>query len=333
MNLIGTKVKHKLFGEGKITKIDKINNRVTVQFSIGEKVFGYPFCFTNFLEIIDEKMKSEISIIINQEVQRREHEREIEEIKRHERAQAYEMERASKTSRSYPRQNIAFKCTYCNGGKSNSCIGFNGLCSDEQKKYNIFTKERTWCFAEENPCRMYLEGKITKTQLEEKYKQDNSSVCYESNLFRAWCYEAGYVVRGRNKGKPNTIRGVQTNCLCVLTTQKPKANKMQRYIFGVFIVIRSDEGDEMSAGKVMAHPKYRIALTDNEAEKMCFWNYHKNTRGKDPYKWGQGLFRYIDDTTALKILDDLKVLKQNTPDEKLVNEMAEYFCSVNKLKR
>lgn len=332
MNLIGIIVKHKLFGIGKITIIDKLTNRITVQFSDDIKVFSYPTCFTNFLEITDEKIKKEVLNKIEQENLEIQQAEEAEAVKRLEQLKAYEIERASKTPRKYPRQNVAFKCTYCDGGKSNSSIGFTGLCSDEQKNYNIFIKKRTWCNAEENLCRMYLEGKLTKAQLEEKFQQDNSSVCYESNLFRSWSYEAGYVVKGKNKGKPNTLRGVQTNSLCVLTTQPPNANKMQRYIFGVFIVIRSDEGDEMSAGKVVAHPKYRIALNDTEAKKMCFWNYYKNDNEAFPYQWGAGLFRYINDKTALSILNGIKDLKQNTADQELITEMIEYYCNVNKLK-
>ena len=332
MDLIGTKVKNIKYGEGVITLLDKSANRVTVKFSTGEKEFVYPQCFVNFLKILDETKQAAIAEIIEEDNNRNQHERETEDIKRQERIKAYEVERARKTSRAYPRKNIAFKCTYCDGGKSDSCIGFNGLCSDKQKNYNIFDKQRVWCSAEDSSCRMYLEGKLTKEQLEEKYQKDTSSVCYESNLFKSWSYEAGFVVRGKNKGKPNTLRGVQTNSLCVLTTQKPNADKMERYIFGIFVVIRSDEGDELSAGKVIAHPKYRISLTDSEAEKMCFWNYHKNDSEKTPYQWGTGLFRYIDDTSALNILKDLKIVKQNTEDNDLVNEMIDYYCNVNNLK-
>ena len=332
MDIIGTKVKHKSFGEGEITLFDEANKRVTVRFCNGEQELGYPVCFEKHLEIYDANIRAEILDKIEQEKQTKLQEQEAEEIKRQERIKTQEVERARKTSRYYPRKNIAFKCTYCDGGKSDSCIGFNGLCSDEQKNYNILIKKRVWCSTEDSSCKMYLEGKLTKEQLEEKYQKDTSSVCYESNIFKSWSYEAGFVVRGKNKGKPNTLRGVQTNSLCVLTTQKPNADKMERYIFGVFVVIRSDEGDELRAGKVIAHPKYRIALTNAEAETMCFWNYYKNNSERNPYQWGMKLFRYIDDTAALNILKDLKTVKQNTADEELVNEMIYYYCSVNDLK-
>lgn len=332
MNIVGTKVKHISFGEGEIVAFDEEYKRVTIKFADTEKVLGYPVCFEKHLEIYDAAIRAEVLDRIEREKQIKLQEQEAEEIRRQERIKTQEVERASKTARPYPRKNIAFKCTYCDGGKSDSCIGFNGLCSDEQKNRNVFIEKRTWCYAEENPCRMYLEGKITKTQLEEKYQQDTSSICYESNIFKAWNYSAGYVVNGKNKGKPNTILGGQTNSLCVLTTQKIKSKKMERYIFGVFIVIRAEEGDEVSAGKVTAHPKYRVALSETESSKMCFWDYHKNQSETAPYQWGRKLFHYIDDTAALKILKDLKAIKQNTADEELVNEMIDYYCNVNNLK-
>ena len=106
---------------------------------------------------------------------------------------------------------------------------------------------------------------------------------------------------------------------------------MQRNIFGVFIVVRTDEGDDLTEGKVFAHEKYRIALSDEETEKMCFWNYYKNNSEKAPYQWGTGLFRYLKDSAAVHILRDIANLKKGTSDEALANEMLEYFCATNGL--
>lgn len=333
MNLIGTKVNHKTFGDGTIIALDDTAGRITVQFPLGVKIFGYPQCFkpNGYLQFEDKTLEPAIAEIIEANDLKIQQQKEAEEARRQERAKNNILKNAKNTPRKYPRRNIAFKCTYCNGGKNETCFGFNGLCSDTQMDYNVNIRKYTWCSAKENPCRMYLEGKITKSQLEDKYNRDNASVCYESNLLRAWRYGAGMVVRGKNKGKPNTLRGVQTNSLCVLTTRKPNTNKKQRYIFGVFFVIRSEEGDEISEGKVIAHPKYRIALSDSEAEKMCFWNYYQNNSNIAPFQWGAGLFRYLDDKTAIRILQDIQKIKKTPEDRGLIDEMIEYFYSVNKL--
>lgn len=332
MNLLGIKVSHKFYGEGEVVSLDENLNRITIRFQVGEKVFGYPQCFQKYLEVLDNNLKP----ILEQKIKEYEQKIQIlhdEELSRwRERAKVAEIERAAKTPRLYPRKNIAFKCTFCDGGKSDSCYGFNGICSDKQMRCNVQIDKRTWCSAEENPCKMYLDGKLTKAQLQEKYDNNNASICYESNLLRAWNYGAGIVVRGINKGKPNTLRGVQTNSLCVLTSQEKKSNKMQRYIFGVFLVIRAEEGDEYSEGKVIAHPKYRIALNEQEAHQMCFWNYYKNDSEKAPYQWGTGLFRYVDDKTALQILKDIVCIKRGTECEQDAKEMLDYFLNINHLK-
>ena len=43
----GAKVKHKLFGEGTVTKMDKAEKHIRVRFSVGEKTFIYPDAFHN----------------------------------------------------------------------------------------------------------------------------------------------------------------------------------------------------------------------------------------------------------------------------------------------
>ena len=334
MNLIGVEVNHKVFGAGVIANVDEVNGRMDVQFKDGTKIFAFPQCFKQFISVSDETLKAELSALIAEDDRKKQEQATIEaaeKAKKLELAKENEVIQAAKKPRThfYPRKNIAFKCTYCDGGKSDSCIGFDGLCSDKQRHYNVFVGKRIWCSAEENLCRMCLDGKMSKEDLEEKYRENNAAVCYESNLFRSWSYEAGGVVNGINKGRPNTIRNVQTNSLCVLTTRKPNTDKTERYIFAVFIVIRSEEGDDLTAGKVIAHPKYRIALTEQESRQMCFWNYYQNKSDKAPYQWGSGLFRYINDATATDILRDIVKVKQNTADAPLAEEMLAYFTSIN----
>ena len=43
----GAKVKHKVFGEGTVTKMDKAEKHIRVRFSVGEKTFIYPDAFHN----------------------------------------------------------------------------------------------------------------------------------------------------------------------------------------------------------------------------------------------------------------------------------------------
>ncbi|MDE6691291.1 MAG: hypothetical protein K2K04_04900 [Clostridia bacterium] len=334
MNIIGQIVKHKIWGKGEIIAVehDGGNTRITVKFSIGEKQFVYPTCFEKYLIAIEPTFKIQVEQELSALANKVENECAQRETEREKRAVRNEQARLANTQRVYPRKNIAFKCSFCDGGSNENHIGFCNICSDENIKRNILKEKHTWC-STDSYCRMYLDGKLTREELQKKYDDDNASVCYESNLLRAWCYEAGFVVNGINKGKPNTLKQIQNNSLCVLTTQKSDSGSAERKIIGVFIVSRSEEGNEFSAGRVEAHSKYRLALTPKEASQMKFWNYHKNKSEKAPYKWGQGLFRYIDDSACIKILKDIVRLKQGTDDESLAVEILNYYCDINKLKK
>lgn len=234
-----------------------------------------------------------------------------------------------KKIKTMPRRNIAFKCNFCDGGKESNDIGFAGICTDDVLKYN--TANKVWCGADECYCKQYVDGKITRQQIEEAYANDNRCICYESHILINWEMSAGMVVRGKNKGMPNKLLGVRTNSLCILTTQYPKMSSEDRYIFGVFLVKRSDEGDDVNAGMVEADEKYRISLNAAEAKKMPFWKYYQNDSDKAPTQWGTGLFRYIDDATAIKILEDIIEIKNDIREKEQAVELLNYFRNINLL--
>ena len=70
---------------------------------------------------------------------------------------------------------------------------------------------------------------------------------------------------------------MQRNSLCVLTTRNPGSCESDRYIFGVFLVDETYEGDGKDEGYVTTNSKYKIKLSPKEAESMLFWNYHSNS--------------------------------------------------------
>lgn len=59
--MIGTKVKHKIFGTGTITSIDKdleeLRGVLSVKFAAGEKKFVYPDAFEKFIEAEDPEIQ------------------------------------------------------------------------------------------------------------------------------------------------------------------------------------------------------------------------------------------------------------------------------------
>lgn len=222
------------------------------------------------------------------------------------------------------RANIAFKCTYSDGGQSNDQIGYCGVCSDEIIEYNL--KNGTWCA--ESLCKKYYDQEMTRSELEDECKNDKY-ICYESQMLRDWKAMAGVIQKGRNKGKPMKLKQVQINSLCILTTRNPDSTEKQRYIFAVFLVDDSYDGDNWDEGYVAAHSKFKIKLSTEEAHKLLFWNYYANENHPEKPAWGSGLHRYLNDVKAVQILRDIVNVKKGTKDEALANEFLNHFCQVN----
>ena len=214
-------------------------------------------------------------------------------------------EKKKKTSRLIERSNIAFKCNYCDGGSSGICIGYKGVCSDAMIHYNIETAKHIWC-GSDSPCKKYLDGEISRKELENRF------ACYESTMLTEWKASAGVVQNGEDKGKPMKLLKVQNNSLCVLTTRLPGATDDTRFIFAVFLVDESYEGDGREEGYVTNHSKWRIELTPDEAQKMLFWNYYVNKNSPEKVVFGSGLHRYLDDNQAAQILRDIVTVKEHS---------------------
>ncbi|MBQ9482500.1 MAG: hypothetical protein IJU84_10130 [Clostridia bacterium] len=72
-------------------------------------------------------------------------------------------------------------------------------------------------------------------------------------------------------------------------------------------------------------------LTDEQADKVCFWDYYQNNSEKKDKFWGTGLYRYISDEVAIAILRAIVEVKKGAVDEALAEEMLEYYLRENNL--
>jgi hypothetical protein len=228
-----------------------------------------------------------------------------------------------------PRPNVAFKCNYCDGGRSPKQVGFNGVCSDEVLKYNIKVLKRPWCRDNDCSCKLYLDGKLTRKELDAQCKK-GGSVCYESQILRDWRTWAGGTLTGENSGAPKKMYQAEPNSLGILTTRHPDANSEEdRLIFAVFLIDETYEGNDDEAGWVTAQKKFRIMLSPEEATKMLFWKYHANGNNSSAAAWGTGLFRYIDNQEAAQILRDISTVKNGSNDQNTALKFYNHFCTIN----
>lgn len=335
MNLLGEQVRHQVFGEGRI--VSQTENYITVRFGQGEKDFVYPDAFEMFLKLADEKLSSQMEAYLKarQEQNRKQEEAEHEASNKPiAKTQPEKIEtHPKKQKKARLRLNIAFKCNYCDGGKSEGSIGFRGVCSDAMIRYNIEIERHVWCCSPDCPCKGYYDGKLSRDQLESYMRRDDGSgfVCYESAMLRDWRAAAGIVQRGKNRGRPMRLLQVQPNSLAVLTTREPGTTEDQRFIFAVFLVDDTYQGGCRDEGYVSTESGYRIAMNDQEAKQLKFWNYYRNPNAPDLIRFGSGLHRYLSDTQAAQILRDIAAVKEGTQDESLAKKFYKHFCRINRI--
>lgn len=322
MELLNKKVKHKVFGEGKIVRFK--GKHLSIKFKVGEKKFVYPDCFENFLTIENEEMDQVIQeeITSKNTLEEAKEKLVIEKITR-------EIKAVKKQSNKkiIQRENIAIKCTYCDGGQSENSFGFNGVCSKEMLEYNVSTKKKTWCTSDQCLCKLYSKGEKTLEDLEKAVEANK--LCYESNMLKDWVAMSGRYQSGKSKGKPMKLQKVQNNSLCVLTTRKPKTTEKDRFIFAVFVVDEKNEGNLHEEGYVKVNTEFKIELRPDEAVNFKFWNYHANGSRSEVPAWSSGLHRYFDDIQSVQILRDIVAIKEGKEDYEIAKKLLEHYCQIN----
>lgn len=329
MDLINCPVKHISWGNGVVTEQE--NNYIRVAFSIGEKQFVYPDAFEKFLKCEDTTVQNQIKEDIllkkrQRELSERERQMTLDQIS----GSTPHMNTRNGKKKKYPKENIAFKCNFCDGGKKQNGIGYRCACSDSLIDYNIEEAHHSWCCSETSPCYQYYSGKINRVTLDQ-YARNGEFVCYESQMLKNWTAFAGFVLTGENKQKPMKLNKVQINSLAILTSRVPYSPEKERFVFGVFLVDEAYEGDNRDEGYVTTSSKFKLSLPLDQAKRILFWNYYHNENAPNRIAWGQGLHRYITDMQAACILRDIVNLKKDTAEEALAIEFFEHFCKINEL--
>lgn len=150
-------------------------------------------------------------------------------------------------------------------------------------------------------------------------------------VFSEWKVSAGTIKSGKNAGKPNKPIRLNYNSACLLTAREIGKSEKERYIIGIYMVNEDFIGKQCEDGFIPAHSKYRIRLTQQESEKMLFWNYYINEKYPQNITWNSGKYRYFDNICIAQILKDLVTLKSGLKEQELMKEFFKYFCDMNKI--
>lgn len=153
----------------------------------------------------------------------------------------------------------------------------------------------------------------------------------EDRIFTEWKVFTGVVKSGSNQGKPKKPTRMHQNSACLLTSREPNMQEKDRRILGIYMIKEGFIGKLCEDGYIPAHSEYRLRLSEEESEKMLFWNYYINEAYPNNTTWNTGKYRYFDNIWMAQILKDILFLKKNTEDEEFVRNFFEYFCKMNNI--
>ncbi|QUW22988.1 malate synthase [Sporosarcina sp. Marseille-Q4063] len=153
----------------------------------------------------------------------------------------------------------------------------------------------------------------------------------QQNVFVDWQVSTGQVQSGANKGQPNRAARLRPNSAGLLTARDSDQPETERQILGLYMINEAFSGELSDDGMVPSHEEFRIELTDQEAEKMLFWNYYINKNYPDRTAWNSGKYRYFDNIWTAQILKDIIALRTDEEQIKEAENFLEYFCQMNAL--
>ena len=303
---------------------------ITVQFGEKQMKFSFPSVFNELLTMKNDSLQHDIKELCDNEtyaINRQKEERLTEFESRFAPVPDPKPEKLKREKQIRDNSNIAIKCSYCDGGKSDTVFGYQGVCSDEVLHQNVSIIRRPWCSASTCECKRYSNGEIDRAELEQK-NSDGKFICYESRLLRDWVASAGRHQSEKRNDKPIKMTNARVNRLCVLTTKQANELEVERKIFAAFVISEVEAGDDKVEGNVHAHPRFRIDLTPEEAEQVHFWNFHKNKSKPEIPFWGSGLLRYLTDAQSINILKGMMEAAVDPAKKAHILEVLEYYCRV-----
>lgn len=153
----------------------------------------------------------------------------------------------------------------------------------------------------------------------------------QNSALSDWTVFTGEVQSGKNKGKPNIVARLRPNSSVLLTVREPEQEETERKILGLYMVKEIFSGDLNEDGMIDAHETFRIKLSEEESEKMLFWNYYLNKNYPHRTTWNSGKYRYFDNIITAQIIRDIISLRTGKSDIEEAEKFLEYFCEMNLL--
>ncbi len=151
------------------------------------------------------------------------------------------------------------------------------------------------------------------------------------SVFQEWCIFTGTIKSGQKKGEPRRLAQIRENSAVLLTLRDTDMAEEDRRILGVFMVNENFNARKCQDGYIPAHSEYRLRLSEQESEKMLFWNYYINKKYPHRMTWNTGRHRYLDNKWVAQILQDIISLKRVPQEREHVQRFFKYFCQMNEI--
>ncbi|MGO1468748.1 MAG: hypothetical protein ACTHW2_01865 [Tissierella sp.] len=151
----------------------------------------------------------------------------------------------------------------------------------------------------------------------------------EEKVFEEWRVFTGEIKSGKKEGQPRKLARMNEKSACLITRRKDDEPEENRQILGVFMTNETFDGRLCEDGYITAHPKYRLKLSEEESEKMLFWNYYFDKNSPKKTTWNSGRQRYFDNKWMAQILRDIISLKEGPEEVKELEKFYQHFCMIN----
>ena len=142
---------------------------------------------------------------------------------------------------------------------------------------------------------------------------------------------SGEIKSGKNKGKPNKPIRLHQNSAVLLTERDSNMPEKDRRIIGVYMVKEKFVGKLCEDGYIPAHSKYNLQLTQQESEKLLFWEYYINQKSPEKMTWNTGKYRYFDNLWMAQILRAIVSLKSDPNEQEEAQQFLDHFCKMNQI--
>lgn len=211
-----------------------------------------------------------------------------------------------------------------------SAIDFVKVAQKKRRKQKAYDQIKKMQAVHNRNRRRFLEQSVAQNKINPRSQVAFWCRDHELNsIFTNWNVFTGVIKSGRRKGDPRRLAQIRQNSTVLLTGRDVSEAEKDRRILGIFMVGENFNLKHCKDGYIPAHSEYRLYLSEQESQKMLFWNYYVNKKYPDRMVWNTGRYRYFDNKYTAQILKDIVSLKKLQQDKEHVQRFFEYFCQMN----